>query len=161
MGPSFCCRGRLLTGHCWQPDFHSCFFAFPFLHIPFLHQCTLFEFSLAHIFCLFKISFLPFLRVSSSMQCIVTILLAHFFVCLKCRNKIHNFLFVGVQKKLVVSVSISAITNRTSYNCAKLRVSLADFPAVFFHICNFDIRQELQIQIPKDENKGQLSRAIY
>ena len=38
-------------------------------------------------------------------------------------------------------------------------VALADFPAVFFHICNFDICHE--IQIPKDENKSQLSRAIY
>ena len=149
MGPSFCCRGRLLTGHCWQPDFHSCFFASPFLHIPFLHQCTLFEFSLAHIFCLFKISSLPFLRVSSSMQCTLfsQFCLPIFFVCLKCRNKIHNRIFSlsDYKKKFVVSVSISAITNRTSYSCAKLRVSLADFPAVFFHICNFDFCHEIQL----------------
>ena len=37
-------------------------------------------------------------------------------------------------------------------------LELADFPAVFFHICKFDITHE--IQIPKDENKSQLSRAI-
>ena len=37
--------------------------------------------------------------------------------------------------------------------------TVANFPAVFIHICNFDICNE--IQIPKDENKSQLSRAIY
>ena len=40
----------------------------------------------------------------------------------------------------------------------KLRQLLADFPAVFFHIYNFDICHE---QLPRDENKCQLSRAIY
>ena len=41
----------------------------------------------------------------------------------------------------------------------RLVVLLTDFPAVFLYICNFDICHE--IQIPKDEDKNQLSRAIF
>ena len=40
-------------------------------------------------------------------------------------------------------------------------IIIADFPAVFFHIFNFDICHEIQIQVPKVENKSQLSRAIF
>ena len=34
------------------------------------------------------------------------------------------------------------------------------FPCCGFHICNFDICHETQIQIQNRENKSQLSRAI-
>ena len=37
---------------------------------------------------------------------------------------------------------------------------LADFPTVFFHISGFDICNETLTNIPRDENKSQLSRAI-
>ena len=39
-------------------------------------------------------------------------------------------------------------------HCIKsvLAISLADFPAVFFHICNFDICHEIQIQILTNTN---------
>ena len=39
-------------------------------------------------------------------------------------------------------------------------VLLADFPAVLFHICNFDICNEIQTKILMDGNKSQLRKAI-
>ena len=50
-----------------------------------------------------------------------------------------------------------------------VHISLANFPAVFFHICGFDICHETQhntkhktdkYKYQNDENKSQLSRAI-
>ena len=91
-----------------------------------------------------------------------------------------KYLFTSLASNLLLKINLLSLwsKNRTQRFKLHLRqqlntasVPVEEMPTIlaflhcqtslpyFFHICNFDICHD--IQIPKDENKSELSRAIY